>query len=179
MASKKKKSLIGRKWEKKAQKQPSSYFLTGNHPKGAGYYKTTRVNPFTNTHSHTPTTKMSKKERKADTFYGRTESTGARTQNPRLPRAIEDEAFSRNLDVESRRYMKNLKKELDAIKGRGYKGPLADVADKYIGPIANPIGDAIEKGYYKAVQGAKKIKRKITKKAKTALKKYRKKKKKE
>ncbi len=177
MASKKKKSLLGRKYEKKMQKTPSSYYLTGNHPKSADYYKTTRVNPFTNAHSYTPTTTIP--ANKNEVIYSRTRSTGARTQNPRLTRAIESAASSRKRTIETREYMKNLQKKLDNVKGRGYKGPLADVADKYFGPIANPIGDAIEKGYSKAVQGAKKIKRKITKKAKTALKKYRKKKKKE
>ena len=42
----------------------------------------------------------------------------------------------------------------------------ADVADKYIGPIADPIGDAIEEGYSKLLGGAKKIGKKIKQKIK-------------
>ena len=120
-------------------------------------FKRTKINPFTDSYEYSG---------EFDPFYSRTKSTGAQTQNPRLSRKIEDEAFSRNLDVETRKYMKNLKKRLDAVKGRGYKGPLADVADKYLGPIANPIGDAIEEGYSKLVGGAKKIGKKIKQKIK-------------
>ena len=120
-------------------------------------FKRTKINPITNTYEYSG---------KYDPFYSRTKSTGAQTQNPRLTRAIEDEAFSRNLDVENRKYMKNLKKRLDAVKGRGYKGPLADVAEKYLGPFIDPVGDAVEEGYSKLVSGAKKIGKKIKRKIK-------------
>ena len=42
----------------------------------------------------------------------------------------------------------------------------ADLADKYIWPIADPIGDAIEEGYSKLLGGAKKIGKKIKQKIK-------------
>ena len=83
-----------------------------------------------------------------------------------LERKIESAAAYRKIDTDMKKRSEAFQKKLDAVKGRGYKGPLADVADKYIGPIADPIGDAIEEGYSKLLGGAKKIGKKIKQKIK-------------
>lgn len=166
MASKKKKSLLTKKYVQKYIQQNPVY----RNDTTGGKYKITAINPFTKS-AETDLGKYGK----LYTGNRRTDlQTGGGTNT--LTRSIESAAESRKRDREMKRRSEAFQRKLDATKGRGYKGPLADVADKYLGPIANPIGDAIEKGYYKAVQGAKKIKRKITKKAKTALKKYKQKK---
>ena len=171
MASKKKKSLFNERkyFRKYFQKKP----VIRENKDGRYTYKATKINPFIDTYE-TDLGKYGKGysgQRQTDL------QTGGGTNT--LTRGIESAAESRKIHTDMKKRSEAFQRKLDATKGRGYKGPLADVADKYFGPIANPIGDAIEKGYYKAVKGAKKIKRKITKKAKTALKKYRKKKKKE
>ena len=83
-----------------------------------------------------------------------------------IQRKIESAAAYRKIDTDMKKRSEAFQKKLDAVKGRGYKGPLADVADKYIGPIADPIGDAIEEGYSKLLGGAKKIGKKIKQKIK-------------
>ena len=136
-----------------------------------GKHKSTVINPFTDS-IETDLGKYGK----LYTGNRRTDlQTGGGTNT--FTRKIEREAENRKIDVDTRREKEAFQKKRDAIKGRGYKGPLADVADKYLGPIVNPIGDAIEKTYFKTAEGLSKAKRKVTKKAKQTLKKLKKKKK--
>ncbi len=123
-------------------------------------FKITKINPFTDSYE-IDMGKYGKSytgQRKTDL------QTGGGTNT--LERKIESAAAYRKIDTDMKKRSEAFQKKLDAVKGRGYKGPLADVADKYIGPIADPIGDAIEEGYGKLLGGAKKIGKKIKQKIK-------------
>jgi hypothetical protein len=125
-----------------------------------GSYKVTKINPFIDSYE-IDMGKYGKSytgQRKTDLQTGGGKNT--------LTRKIEREAENRKIDEDMRRDSEAFQRKLDAVEGRGYKGPLADVADKYFGPIAYPIGDAIEEGYSKLLGGAKKIKKKIKQKIK-------------
>ena len=141
---------MSRKIRKQIQKNPVVV-----HNKKTNF-KQTEINPFTDTYEF--------KSDNIEPFYTRTESSGARTQNPLFSRAIENEAFSRKLDVDTRKKIK----ELTADEPIPYKGPLVDFSYKYLGrrKLQEHIGEPIEKGYDKLVKGVKKIGKKIKKKIK-------------
>ena len=163
MVKKKKKSLFNSR--KYFQKNPVI------DKKEDGSYKVTKINPFIDSYE----IDMGKYGKSYTGQRSTDLKTGGGTNT--LTRKIEREAENRKIDEEMRRRSEAFQRKRDAIKGRGYKGPLADVADKYLGPIVNPIGDAIEKTYFKTAEGLSKAKRKVTKKAKQTLKKLKKKKK--